>query len=62
MTANGKIRLGAALLIAGELFALATQRSATAASLLAFVFVAGALIALGAVLGTWGVVQLGQQR
>lgn len=62
MTATAKIRLGAALLIAGELFALATQRSATAANLLAFVFAGGALIALGAVLGTWGVVQLGQQR
>lgn len=61
MSATAKIRLGAAVLVAGEVFGLVTQEWARASTFVGFVGVGGALIALGAALGTWGVVQLGQR-
>lgn len=61
MSPTAKIRLGAAILIAGELVALATQEWARASTFVGFVAAGGGLIAAGAVLGFWGVMQIGQR-
>lgn len=60
MSAEAKIRIGAAILVAGELGALGTQHWARASSFVGYVGLAG-VIAIGAFLATWGVVQIGQR-
>ncbi len=49
------IRVGALLLIAGELVALFSQLEAKPDTFVLFILGGGCLIGLGAVLGTWGV-------
>lgn len=49
-----RIRLGALLLIAGELVVLFSQLEGTPAMFLLFILGGGSLIGLGAILGTWG--------
>ena len=60
MSADAKIRIGAAILVAGELGALWTQHWARAATFVGYVGVAGVVV-IGAFLATWGVVQIGQR-
>ena len=57
MSSTAKIRLGATIVIVGELFALATMWEPAAANFVAFVFVVSIVILAGAALGTWGVVE-----
>jgi hypothetical protein len=61
LSAASKIRIGAAIVIAGELASLLTQEWARASTFLGFVLVSGGLLAAGAVLATWGVIQIGQR-
>jgi hypothetical protein len=56
-----KIRLGAAVLITGELVSLWTQEWARASTFIGFVLAGGGLMVVGAMLATWGVLQLGQR-
>jgi len=62
VSGTAKIRLGAGLLLLGELLALATHSSPRASSFLAFVAMGGGLMVIGALVGTWGIVQVGNQR
>lgn len=61
MSAASKIRVGAAVVIAGEVVSLVTQEWARASTFLGFVLASGSLLAAGAVLATWGVIQIGQR-
>lgn len=57
MSSTAKIRLGAVIVIVGELLALATMGEPAAASFVTFVFAVTLVILAGAALGTWGVVE-----
>lgn len=61
MSAAAKIRLGAAILIAGEILGLLTQARPWATTFVGFIVGAGGLIVVGAALGTWGVIQHGER-
>jgi hypothetical protein len=51
------VRVGALVLIAGELVVLATQLKIGAAAFVTFILVGGGLTALGVVLALWGMVR-----
>jgi len=57
MSPATKIRLGAGLLIAGEIGGLVSQGWPRASTFLGFALGAGALLAAGAAIGTWGLVR-----
>lgn len=59
MSPATKIRLGAGLLIVGEIGGLVSQEWPRASTFLAFALGAGTLLAAGAAIGTWGLVRAG---
>lgn len=61
MSPATQIRLGAGLLIVGEIGGVVSQAWPRASTFLAFVLGAGALLALGAAIGTWGLGRAGDR-
>ena len=59
MSASAKVRLGAAILIVGEIGGLVSQQWPRASTFLGFVLGAGAILVIGAAIATWGIVQGG---
>ena len=56
------IRIGAVLVILGELLALATQFRTGAMAFITFVLVGGGVMALGALIGVIGILNRGPHR